>query len=302
MSNIETLNRMINDAKLENDVVLVEYLTLALNHILEKQKKEEDIKLKAQENINQEENITQEVKKEEVIENTKEEEEKKQNKIKDEDIKKMATGEVSRIIVTKTNNTILESKYMDIKVNSKNFDLRLALENILVTLALDDVTKEKNAIAKLYKILAKYEKPEDINDIKMFLNDIAKIGHVGLEAKESIENDYDNHHRKEVYNKYFDDEYEKKKKSADFLDMELDELHSKSNKNPNDYEEIIDRYNALIQQLEELYDETTNKVSIEKSQKLEQTIQQLKNKRDDIKKYLAAFKEAINETNRLFEY
>lgn len=302
MNDIETLNRMINDAKLENDEVLVEYLTKALNHIIEKQKQQEDIKLKAQENINQEENITQEVKKEEVIENTKEEEEKKQNKIKDEDIKKMATGEVSRIIVTKTDNTMLESKYMDLKVNSKNFDLRVDLESILVTLALDDVTKEKNAIAKLYELLDKHEKPEDINDIKMFLNDIAKIGHVGLEAKESIENDYDNHHRKEVYNKYFDDEYEKEKRNADLLEMELEELHGKSNKNPNDYEEMIDRYNALIQKLERLYDETTYKVSTEKSQKLETTIQYLKNKRDDIKKYLVSLKEAIEETNRLFSY
>ena len=82
--------------------------------------------------------------------------------------------------------------------------------------------------------------------------------------------------------------------------MELDELHSKPNKNPNDYEEIIASYNLLIQRLEELYDETLNKVSIEKTQKLEETIKQLKNKVADIKKYNTALNEAINETNRLF--
>lgn len=278
----ESIKQLIEIAKQNNNLELVQKLTEALE-------------LAKQNQNTQEENITQEV----IVEEK--QQEAKQSEVEKEDIKKMATGEVSKLIITKTNNTILESKYMDIKPNTNNFDLRLALENILVRLALDDVTKEKKAIAKIYKVLDKYEKPEDINAIQIFLNDIAKVGHVGLEAKESITNNYDNNHKKEVFNRYFDEEYEKKKKSADFLDMELDELHSKPNKNPNDYEEIIDRYNFLIQRLEELYDETTNKVSIEKTQKLEETIQQLKNKVTDIKKYMTTLKEAINETNRLFD-
>lgn len=278
----ESIKQLIEIAKQNNNLELVQKLTEALE-------------LAKQNQNTQEENITQKV-----IVEEKQQEEAKQSKVEKEDIKKMATGEVSKLIITKTNNTILESKYMDIKPNTNNFDLRLALGNILVRLALDDVTKEKKAIAKLYKVLDKYEKPEDINAIQIFLNDIAKVGHVGLEAKESITNNYNNH-KKEVFNRYFDEEYEKKKKSADFLDMELDELHSKPNKNPNDYEEIISRYNFLIQRLEELYDETLNKVSIEKSQKLEKTIQYLKNKVTDIKKYMVSFKEAIDETNRLFD-
>ena len=278
----ESIKQLIEIAKQNNNLELVQKLTEALE-------------LAKQNQNTQEENITQEV----IVEEK--QQEAKQSEVEKEDIKKMATGEVSKLIITKTNNTILESKYMDIKPNTNNFDLRLALENILVRLALDDVTKEKKAIAKIYKVLDKYEKPEDINAIQIFLNDIAKVGHVGLEAKESITNNYDNNHKKEVFNRYFDEEYEKKKKSADFLDMELDELHGKSNQNPNDYEEIIDRYNSLIQRLEELYDETTNKVSIEKTQKLEETIQQLKNKVTDIKKYMTTLKEAINETNRLFD-
>jgi len=278
----ESIKQLIEIAKQNNNLELVQKLTEALE-------------LAKQNQNTQEENITQEV----IVEEK--QQEAKQSEVEKEDIKKMATGEVSKLIITKTNNTILESKYMDIKPNTNNFDLRLALENILVRLALDDVTKEKKAIAKIYKVLDKYEKPEDINAIQIFLNDIAKVGHVGLEAKESITNNYDNNHKKEVFNRYFDEEYEKKKKSADFLDMELDELHGKSNQNPNDYEEIINRYNSLIQRLEELYDETTNKVSIEKTQKLEETIQQLKNKVTDIKKYMTTLKEAINETNRLFD-
>lgn len=279
---IQDLQELIESAKKDNDEVLMEYLNKALNHLIQKQ-------------------IQQEKSNQEVIEQTKEEEEKQDKSKEEEDVKKIVTGEVSKLTITKTDNHILESKYMDIKPNTKNFDLRIALENILSTLALDDITKEKKATEKLYKLLDTYQKPEDVNDIKMFLNDIAKIGHVGLEAKESITNNYDNNHKKEVFNRYFDDEYEKKKKNVDFLDMELDELHSKPNKNPNDYEEIIDRYNFLIQRLEELYDETTNKVSIEKTQKLEETIQYLKNKVTDIKKYMTTLKEAINETNRLFD-
>lgn len=295
----ESIKQLIEIAKQNNNPELVQKLTEALELAKSNQNTQEDIKLKSQESINQEVNINQEAKKEEVIEQTKEEE--KQDKLKEEDIKKMAIGEVSKLIITKTNNHILESKYMDMKPNTKNSDLRIDLENILVTLALDDVAKKKNATEKLYKLLDAYQKPEDVNDIQIFLNDIAKIGNVGLEAKESITNNYDNNHKKEVFNRYFDDEYEKKKKDADLLDMELDELHRKPNKNPNGYEEIIGSYNFLIQRLEELYDETTNKVSIEKTQKLEETIKQLKNKVADIKKYTTALNEAIKETNRLFE-
>jgi hypothetical protein len=269
----DQIKQLIEIAKQNNDTALVQKLTEAL------------------ELVKQEQN-TQEAKKE-VVENSKAE---------DEDIKKVITGEVSKLIIPKTNKSILESKYMDMSVKSKNPNLRIDLESVLFSLALDDVNKEKNATTKLYKILDTYKKPEDINDIQVFLNDIAKIGHVGLETKESIADNYENNRKKEIHDSYFDDEYDEKKKNADLLEMELEELSSKSNKNPNDYEELIDRYNFLIQRLEELYDETYNKVSSEKSQKLEETIQQLKKKVIDIRKYLTSLKEAIDETNRLFEY
>ena len=272
----DQIKQLIEIAKQNNDTALVQKLTEAL------------------ELVKQEKN-TQEVQ-EVVVENSKVEDEK------DKDIKKVITGEVSKLIITKTNNTILESKYMDMSVKSKNPNLRIDLESVLVSLASDDVYKGKKATTKLYKLLDTYKKPEDINDIQVFLNDIAKIGHVGLEAKESIADNYENNRKKEIHDSYFDDEYDEKKKNADLLEMELEELSSKSNKKPNDYEELIDRYNFLIQRLEELYDETYNKVSSEKSQKLEETIQQLKKKVIDIRKYLTSLKEAIDETNRLFEY
>ena len=298
----EQLRQLIEQAKATNNIVLVEQLTQALNTYMTQQKEQEDIKLKSQENINQEQNSIIEEKKEVLIENKQDEEKKEEKRLKEDDIKKIVTGEVSKLITTKTNNHILESKYMDIRPSAKNFELRVDLDSVLVTLALDDVTKEKKAIEKLYKILDKYEKPEDAYDIQVFLNDIAKVGHVGLEAKESIADNYDNNHKKEAINRYFDDEYEEKKKNADLLEMELEELHGKSNKNPNDYEEMIDRYNFLIQRLEELYDETLHKVSDEKSQKLEETIKYLKNKVTNLKKYLNSLKEVIDENNRLFNY
>lgn len=294
----ESIKQLIEIAKQNNNPELVQKLTEALELAKSSQNTQEDIKLKSQEIINQEVNINQEVKKEEVIEQTKEEE--KQDKLKEEDIKMIRPGEVSETIITNDNYHITDSKYFDIKPKTKNSDLLGDLSHILAILAFDDINKTKNATAKLQTIVDTYQKPEDVNAIQIFLNDIAKVGHVGLEAKESITNNYDNNHKKEVFNRYFDEEYEKKKKSADFLDMELDELHSKPNKNPNDYEEIIASYNRLIQRLEELYDETLNKVSIEKTQKLEKTIKQLKNTVADIKKYNTALNEAINETNRLF--
>ncbi len=294
----EQLRQLIEQAKATNNAVLVEQLNQALNTFLAQQKQQEDIKLKSQENINQEENKTQEVKKEEVIQETKVEEEK-QNKIKEEDIQKEATGEVSRLVTMKNGNHILESDYMQITSNAKNSNLRTDLNSILVTLALDDVTKRTKATAELYEILDKYEDPDDIEDIQAFLDDIAKIGKVGLEARESIAN-YDMDQRKETFNRYFEDEYDKRKRNVDLLDMEYDELRSKPMKNPDDFEEMIDRYNALIQKLEKLYDETANKVDIEKTQQIEATIQYLKDRITSIKKYYTSLKEVAEFSERSF--
>lgn len=298
----EQLKQLIEQAKATNNTVLVEQLNQALNTFLAQQKQQENEKLKAQENINQEENTIQEAKKEEVVQESKVEKEEKQSKIKEEDIKKVANGEVSRLITMKNDKIILESAYMQIHSSAKNSTLRTHLNSILITLALDDVTKEKKATAKLYKLLETYENPEDIQDIQTFLNDISKIGRVGLEAKESIINGYDNNQRKEVFNKYFDDEYEKRKKNADLLDMEYDELIAKPLKNPDDFEEMIDRYLALIQKLEKLYDETANKIDIEKTQKIEETILYLKSKITTIKKYHAAIKDAAQFADRSFNF
>ena len=295
----EQLRQLIEQAKATNNTVLVEQLNQALNTFLAQQKQQEDIKLKSQENINQEENKTQEVKKEEVIQETKVEDEK-QNKIKEEDIQKVNSGEVSKLITTKDGNHILESKYMDIRSSAKNSKLRTDLNSILVTLALDDITNERKATAKLYNIMDTYEDPEDIDDLQMFLDDIAKVGRVGEEAKESIANGYTISGRKEVYDKYFNDEFEKQRKAVDFLDMEFDELHSKPIKDSNQYEEMIDRYNAIIQKLEKLYDETANKVDSEKSQQIEATIQYLKGRITAIKKYCNSMKDISDFVDRSF--
>ena len=111
---------------------------------------------------------------------------------------------------------------------------------------------------------------------------------------------YDSSQRKEVLNRYFEDEYDKQKKKADFLDMELEELNNKSVKNSDDYEELIDRYQTIIIDLEKLQDETFNKIDSDKAQKLEATIQHLKSRIAAIRKYLKDMKDISDYAENAF--
>ena len=277
MNEIETLKNMINDAKARNDDVLVEYLNKALEHIMEKQKLQEDVKSKSQENTNQEQNIIQEEKKEVIIE---QKNEKEESRIKDDDIKRVQTGEVSRLTTTNTNNHILESKYETIRSNAKNSSLRTELNSVLITLALDDITHEQKATMELLSILKTYNKPEDIQDILNFLDDISKISSVGLTAKQNIMDAINNKENTEENNKnlsnYFDDEYEKLNKRITFADVEYDEINNKPTKDTNDYEEMLERYQKILHDLEKLYDETYGKTDSKKIQNLDNAIKYIK--------------------------
>jgi len=288
---ITNLKNMIENAKKENDLVLVEYLTKALNHIIEKQKTQEDIKLKSQENVNQEENTKAEEKKEVFIENKQEEKEEKKEK-DDTNIVRQMKGEVSTLNKYSTGNIELESEYMGVKVNSSNLSLAISLDHILVTLALDDVTKEKKSIVELYKVLKEFNKPEDIQDISNFLNSISSISTVGKTASEAINslllnNDLENNSElNEALNNSYDAEHEKLTKNISILDMEFDEMHNKRTKDPDEYRDMLLAYQQKLRKLEELYDETYNKVDPKKSSDLLSEINQMKTKITNIKDYI----------------
>lgn len=225
----------------------------------------------------------------------------KQNTKQKEDIKKVANGEVSKLITTKNNNNILESKYMDTPSHAKNSKLRTELNSILVTLALDDITKQQKGAMKICSLLDTFEEPEDIEDIQQFLEDISKIGRVGLETKETVISAYSNRDKqKEIYTKYFDDQYEDLTKSLNLADMELDEINNKSLKDTKDLEDIETRYQIILQKLEKLYDETARKIDDKKSQELKKTIEYVKEQIKNIKSYGKSIKDIEEFVNQSF--
>ena len=225
----------------------------------------------------------------------------KQNTKQKEDIKKVANGEVSKLITTKNNNHVLESKYMDTPSHAKNSKLRTELNSILVTLALDDITKQQKGAMKICSLLDTFEEPEDIEDIQQFLEDISKIGRVGLETKETVISAYSNRDKqKEIYTKYFDDQYEDSTKSLNLADMELDEINNKSLKDTKDFEDIETRYQIILQKLEKLYDETARKIDDKKSQELKKTIEYVKGQIKNIKSYGKSIKDIEEFVNQSF--
>ena len=285
MSDIESLQRLIDHAKEDNDEVLIAYLNQAINHLVQKQIQQETQQVNAPQEEKQESTIQEN--------NTNNNE---RHTIKEEDIKKVRTGEVSRLITTKTDNHIVESKYMDIPSNAENSSLRTELNSVLLTLALDDITKQENATKELFEIIAKYDSPKDIDDIMAFLDSIEKIGQTGAKAKSRIRDN----EQEEVYTNYFNDQFDTLEKNANFLDMELDEMKGKPTINDKQVEELIDSYQALIQKLETLQDETFKKVAPEKEQKLDKLIQSLKETKKSIEKLINGLKEITESADKAF--
>ncbi|MBR5370194.1 MAG: hypothetical protein IK137_02700 [Bacilli bacterium] len=280
---IQDLKELIESAKKDNDEVLMSYLNQALNHLVQKQIQQEQEKLRLQEE-----------KKQEAIQETNKE--NKQSKDNEEDIEKVANGEVSKLITTKTGNHIVKSKYIDTPSHAKNMSLRTELNSVLITLALDDITKQENATKELFEIIDKYENPEDINEIILFIDNISKIGTVGAETRERIINN----DRKQSYDKYFNDEYDRLEKQINILDMEYDELKSKPTVNDKHTEELVDRYQFLIHKLEKLYDETANKIDPKKSEDLKKLISNAKKQVESINKLINGLKEITDYADKAF--
>lgn len=280
MNDIETLNKMISEAKLENDEVLVEYLTKALNHILEKQKQQDDIKLKSQENINQEENSILEENKETVIEN-KQEEKKEEKRVKSQ-----MQGEVSTITKYTDGYINVESKYLDVPMNAKKEELITAMKKIAINLALDDATNDKSAEDQLLKALDKFNEEDDIERLESFLEDTAKVGQKGklLEEKyyaETLE-------RKELP---YEEEYQKILEEINFVEIE-DKENNTNKYNDGAYEDTIMAYQRVIAKIEALLDEAHNKMSQEKISILETKLMFLKERLKVIQQNMETIKEA----------
>lgn len=294
MNNIETLNKMINDAKQINDEVLVEYLTKALNHLLEKQKQQEDIKLKSQENINQEENETITEKKEIAIEQ-KQDEEKKEEETKKEEkpIKKQIEGEVSTLTIYQDGKVNIETKYLDIPINSENTTLITEMRKIAIDLGFDDTINDKLAEDQLLSALDKLgDDDEAVEQIKEFIEEAAKIGKKGKELEEKY---YANTlERRELP---YDKDYQDLLKEINMVETEDKESNTRKYSDDGSCEDLIIAYQRVIAKIEALIDEAHNKLSIEKISTLETKLMFLKERVQALQKNM----ETLKETNYIFD-
>ena len=226
---IKNLKVMIEDAKKENDEVLVEYLTKALEHIIEKQKEKEK----------------------QVVPEQKQEE--KSNTI--------SKGN-SSLTKFENGNIRLTSDYMNIKVNSNNTSLKTQLESLLVTIGLDEVvTKESElpkSTEKLLNLLVNAKNEEEINDIEKFLQDVAVVGPFGAELSNSLtasvqwakNNLTTKEDKKEEKNFGAENEIYDINKTISLLDMKMDEILDGNTKNPDDFYDLIGSYKKQITALE----------------------------------------------------
>ena len=270
---IENLRKMIEDAKRENDEVLIEYLSKALNHLLKKQKESEDIKLKSQENVNQEENQTQEVKQEVQIEEKKDE------------IEKTKTTGLSTITKFKSGNIRLESKYMDAKVQSSNSKLKINLESLLVTLALDEISNEQNFVDKYIDLLRTAKEEQDIKDMVNFLQTISSVGDLGAKysnALTPITQKYLQEINKKPETRDISNNLKEVNKQIELLDMRLDEIKNGKGIDPEDLYALAKRYESQIEDLEDLY---KNNIDRDKKIELEIKLDSLRKKVKDIRAY-----------------
>lgn len=253
----EQLRQMIEQAKRENDEVLVEYLSKSLAHVIEKKKQQENAKLKSQENINQEQNEIKEEKKEIQVEEKKEElEEEKKDKENDEIDKTISNG-LSTLTIYKSGNKVLKSPYMDISVKVRNSALKLNLESMLVSIALDEIKREANAVDDYIDALKLAQSKEDIEDLLNFLNHIAEIGRQGETYKATLTNITKQYGQQlQDQDKTYDVEetpsMEIIDRNLELLNMRKDQLMSNKMKDPEDFRDLAMDYQEVLNQLHDL--------------------------------------------------
>ena len=282
----ETLKEMIEIAKQNNNFELVQKLTEALNLVRGNQIVSEDVKLKSQENINQEENTIIEEKKE-VIAEQKQDKEDKEEEIKKEEkpIKKQIQGQVSTITVYTDGKINIESKYLDIPIVTKDTHLRSAIRKIALNLAIDDATKESKSLEETIDAITKFDDVESLEKIDDFLVDASKVGQKGEEILEK----YDAYKLDQSSFPY-EDEYQDLLKDIAFAENEHKEGKGRG-VNPNQYEDTIESYIRLINKIEKFIDSAHNKLSRGKISKLELKVMELNEEIRSLKETIAMIKE-----------
>ena len=289
----EQLRQLIEQAKATNNAVLVRQLNQALNTLLEQQRQQEDIKLKSQENINQEENETT-IEKKEVVMKQKQDEEKEKEETKNEEkpIKKQIEGEVSTLTIYQDGKVNIETKYLDIPINSENTTLITEMRKIAIDLGFDDTINDKLAEDQLLSALEKLgDDDEAVEQIEEFIGEAAKIGKKGKELEEKY---YANTlERRELP---YDKDYQDLLKEINMVETEDKESNTRKYSDGS-YEDIIMSYQRVIAKIEALIDEAHNKLSAEKISTLETKLMFLKERVKTIQQNM----EVLKETNYMFE-
>lgn len=289
----EQLRQLIEQAKATNNAVLVRQLNQALNTLLEQQRQQEDIKLKSQENINQEKNETTIEKKEVVMEQKQDEEkEKEETKNEEKPIKKQIEGEVSTLTIYQDGKVNIETKYLDIPINSENTTLITEMRKIAIDLGFDDTINDKLAEDQLLSALDKLgDDDEAVEQIEEFIGEAAKIGKKGKELEEKY---YANTlERRELP---YDKDYQDLLKEINMVETEDKESNTRKYSDGS-YEDIIMSYQRVIAKIEALIDEAHNKLSAEKISTLETKLMFLKERVKTIQQNM----EVLKETNYMFE-
>ena len=289
----EQLRQLIEQAKATNNAVLVRQLNQALNTLLEQQRQQEDIKLKSQENINQEKNETTIEKKEVVMEQKQDEEkEKEETKNEEKPIKKQIEGEVSTLTIYQDGKVNIETKYLDIPINSENTTLITEMRKIAIDLGFDDTINDKLAEDQLLSALDKLgDDDEAVEQIEEFIGEAAKIGKKGKELEEKY---YANTlERRELP---YDKDYQDLLKEINMVETEDKESNTRKYSDGS-YEDIIMAYQRVIAKIEALIDEAHNKLSAEKISTLETKLMFLKERVKTIQQNM----EVLKETNYMFE-
>ena len=148
MNKVEDLKRMIEEAKQENDTVLVEHLTNALEHLTKKQ--------------------IQPVERDTIIE-------------------RVTHGNTIYTRYQSGKERIV-SDYDLLLINANNPELTKQLKNVTSEIILEEIRTIKKSSGNAFKsfrdTIKNAKTQEDLNDIKKYLNDIAQIGPAGARLKE----------------------------------------------------------------------------------------------------------------------
>lgn len=267
----------INEAKVLDDDVAIEYWTRTLNSIGEEDKKNN------QQNNSQQSNNNEE-KKEEV---------KTHNSKQDNNEVERIKGKNSELIRYENGNVRITSDYLSLNVNSNNKQLEHALGSFLITLALVDLKREVKIENELNEILQTVKAEEDMNDLNTFIKNINigenTTGEVlsqlipayvkkyfnDQSKKQEKDNNQEISNKNETADKIKQDDSEIQTRAfenrlydvtrkKELLDMQLDELQTGKQKNPDAFIAMSSKYSNLIDELHELLHKNPDNLEIKK--------------------------------------